>query len=805
MLADIKFGLRVLARSPSFTVAGALVLGLGIGVNSMMFTVYNAAFLKSLPFDRPEQVVHIHSRHLAQGWDRRGIRYEDFLEYRAQAKSFTDLAAMMYETHTIEQASGGRSSVLGGLVTANTFRLIGQRPWLGRDFQTGDERPDADPVVILSYALWQTQYGGDTDIVGRTITFSRRPFTVIGVMRAGMEFPVANKWWMPIVDTPQNRESFGFRGSFIFRVIGRLRADVTVEQSQTEMRGIAARLAIANPNMNKGIDAVVLPYLEFAVSPEEKLMTQTLFGAVSLVLLIAISNVANLALSRSVSRWREMSIRMAVGAGRWPLIRQVLIESVLLSLMGGLVGLALALVLVRWLVREIEPMGIPYWFDFSMDRVASAYLLVISVGSGIAFGLAPALQIVKTNLVSGLKEGGQQTTSSAGSSLLSHALVVAEIALTFVLMIGAGLFVRSLIKMQTVDVGFRTDGIITATVPLSETKYPTTVERNAFLDRLSQRLAGAADIESFTAAARQPAGGADQRFLRIADRDLTAPNGATPTVNTVSIAPGYFGALGLQVTRGREFVATDGAAGSESAIVNQRFAAQHWANEDPIGKRIGIGLVPMPWMTVVGVSPTIRQIDLQSKVEPLVYIPFRIYSPFYFKLIVRARTSTDAAASTIRDALLAMDPDFPPFDVATFDEHLDRLTLETRILTMLFSAFASIGVVLAALGVYAVAAYATSRRTREIGIRMALGANRQDIMRLVLGSGLKQIAVAIPIGLAGAIGTSRVLSGVLFEITPFDPSTFVSMSIAMAAIVVIACVIPAWRAARVNPVDALRT
>ena len=800
ILPDIRFGWRILAKSPGFTLAAVAAIALGIGVNSMMFTIYNAALFKTLPFESPRQIVHIHNRNLVEGWDRRGVFYEDFLEYRAQARSFEGLAAFMNNGYTISDERGAPHLTEGCLVTPNTFSLIGQRPLLGRDFRADDGMPDANKVAILSYGLWQTRYGGAPSILGTAVTLSAESYTIVGIMPRGMEFPDRSTLWVPIVDTAENRSSWYLRSGF--EVIGRLPSAVPPLQAQTELRGIAGRIAASRSGPAAGIEPVVLPYVEWEVSPRRRLMGQTLMGAVSFVLLIACANVANLLLSRAVQRSRETSIRVALGASRWRIVRQLLIESVMLSMLGGAVGLGFALILVRLFVVAIQPIGIPYWADWSMDATSFVYLLVICVMSGVLSGLAPALQISRTDVNEGLKETGRQATGGSRTRLLTHALVVAEISLTFVLMVGAGLLVRSLFTLQAVNLGFRTANVLTMTVPLDERQYPEAADRVAFADRLTERLASLPDVESFTIASGLPASGAGRMYLHLADRVMTNSEGSPPRIATTVIGAGYFDALGLTMPRGREFTPADGAPGAEAVIVNQRFAAQYWPGEDPVGQKIRLG--QGPWNTVVGVSPTIRQTSLRADVDALVYLPFRQFPTFWFSIMARVR-SPASAANVLREEVRKLDPGLPLLDMRTLDQYLDRLRGETRILSTLFSVFALIGLLLSAVGIYAVTAYATSQRTQEIGIRIALGAATRDVVWLVLGSGLRQLALALPIGMAFAIGVSRLLASVLFEVTPLDLVTFVSIPVMLSAMVLAACLVPARRAARLSPVDALRT
>jgi putative ABC transport system permease protein len=439
-----------------------------------------------------------------------------------------------------------------------------------------------------------------------------------------------------------------------------------------------------------------------------------------------------------------------------------------------------------------------------MDATSFVYLLVICVMSGVLLGLAPALQISRTDVTEGLKETGRQATGGSRTRLLTHALVVAEIGLTFVLMVGAGLLVRSLFTLQTVNLGFRTANVLTVTVPLDERKYPERADRVAFTDRLTARLASLPDVESLTIASELPASGGyiGRMDLHLAGRVIAHSEGTPPRIARTVIGAGYFAALGLTMPRGREFTPADGTPGAEAVIVNQRLAAQYWPGENPVGQKIRLG--QGPWNTVVGVSPTIRQTSLRPDVDALVYLPFRQLPTFWFSIMARVR-SPASAANMLREEVRKLDPDLPLLDMRTLDEYLDRLRGETRILSTLFSVFALIGLLLSAVGIYAVTACATSQRTQEIGIRIALGAATRDVVWLVLGAGLRQLALALPIGIAFAIAVSRLLSSVLFEVTPLDPVTFVSIPVMLSAIVLAACLVPARRAARLSPVDALRT
>ena len=735
---------------------------------------------------------------MPQGWEDRGFAYQRFLDYREQSRSFKGLGAYMETGYRLTGETGIVHGVSGSLASVGLFSLLGLRPALGRNFRDEDALPSSTPVVMLSHGLWQTQFGADPNIVGRQLRLDSIPRTIIGVMGKGMSFPRIARLWIPAVDTEENRNAWDFR--FGFFLVGRLAASTGKQQAETELRAITTRAEAQEPSQDRGTEPVVLPFAEWGIRPRDRVMGLTAFGAVSFVLLIACTNVANLLLSRAAGRQREVSIRLALGATRMRITRQLLVESVLLSLLGGTFGLGLALALIRLFAIAISPLGPPSWIDWSMDTTSFLYLTVSCVGCGILFGLAPALQVSGVKVSEGLQASARQSGGGRGGRLFAGGLVVAEIALTLILMVGAGLMVRSLIAMQTVDLGVDARRVLSTTLPLDDSKYPEAADRVAFAERLSAMLTPLPDIQSFTVASAIPGGGAEQAPLTVEGRE--ASNAEPAPVALVRIGDGYFQALGLAMVRGREFRPSDGRPGTEGAIVNQRFAAKYWPNQDPLGQRIRLGRGP--WRQVLGVSPEIRQTSLRRDNDPLVYAPFREAPPYHFKAMVRIRGGMEGAAQAIRTAFRQLDPDLLVPDVESLEGTLRELSRETRILGMLFSLFASVGVFLAALGIYSVTAYAASRRTREIGIRMALGATAEDIVRLILRSGVKQLVAALMIGLPLALALSRVFASVLFEVTPLDPLTFIAVPVGLSAVVLAACWIPARRASRLQPTDALR-
>ena len=797
---DIRYSLRMLGKSPGFTLVAIVALGLGIGVNSMMFTIYNAAMFKSLPFERPREIVYINHQNLSAGRNQIGVTYDDFTEYRRQSRSLSAIAAFDEGGFNFSDERALPERLTGTRLSANTFSVIGQKVFLGRDFADIDERPGAEPVAILSYAQWQTRYAGDLSIIGKVVKINGQYHTVIGIMPQDMAFPSESRFWIPAIPTPEDHE----RRPPNFDVLGRLRGGVTPLEAQTEMRGIAVQLASAHPDTNKNVEPRVRPFIDWVLDEGDQQILQTLVGAVGFVLLIACANVANLLLSRAVHRSRETAVRLAIGASRWRIVRQLLLESVILGLLGGVLGLAFAKAAVKWFAAAVAPLGIPYWMDWSMDGRTFLYLFAISFATGILFGLAPALQISKTSVNDGLKESGRSSSGGVRTRRLTNAFVVGEITLTMVLMVGAGLMVRSLLNRQALNAGVNFENVITMQLSLTRDKYPDSSNWIALADRLSEELRVLPDIESMTIASHLPAGGAFSIPLRLEDRNIADANGGLPSVATIVTGPGYFRALGVAVERGREFTDFDGKPGAEAAIVNERFAAQYWPGENAIGKRIQLDNHG-PWISVIGISPPIRQRNLrQQQIDPMIYVPFRQMPRANFRLLARTRSPEDAVSRLLRTEVHKLDPDLPLFNMMTLSRFRDDLMREPRILTAMFSIFAVIGLLLSVVGIYAVTAYATSQRNQEIGIRMALGASNRKIVWLVLRLGLMQLAVGLPLGVAGAFLTSRLLMRIVFQITTTDFETFVGIPALLTITVAGACLLPAVRAARLNPVEALR-
>ena len=815
MLKDLRYALTLIAKERWYSAVAVVALSLGIGLNATVFTLVNAVLIRGLPFRDSGQLYMISSQFKGAG-SGGGVSAADLADWRAQSKSFTALGGFNGFGANISDDRSAPQQAQGTRVTANTFSILGQPPLLGRDFAAGEDRKGAESVVILGYALWKTRYDADPKVIGRSIRINGAPATVIGVMPDNMRFPTNAELWMPLIPTTTQE----VRSARFIQVFGRLRGDATRARAQTELNGIAARLTAAYPDTNKDFASTVIQtFNERFNNGPIRVVFLSMMGAVGFVLLIACANVANLQLSRSVRRSREVAVRMALGATRWRVVRQLLIESIVLGLFGGILGLALAVVGVRLFDRAVQGVGKPYWIVFSMDYTVFAFLLAVCVVTGVLFGLAPALQVSRTNVNEILKEGGRGNAGGRRARWMTGTMVVLELALTLVLLVGAGLMIRSFLKLYTADYGIRTDNLMTMRMGLPQTKYPSADARRAFYDRLSPRLKGIAGVESVALTTSVPPFGAGTSKVEVEGRPPLKPGEQAPETGQITISPDFFQTVGVQLLRGRAFTETDGAPGSETTIVNEKLAALLFPKEDPMGRRIrfineaprgpqppGAPAPPaQPWRTIVGICPTLRHTnDRGAEAIAAAYVPLRQDPTGFTIMLVRSRLEPGAVMNAVRREVQAVDPDQPVFTVQTMTDLLNQQTWPYRVFGSLFAIFAFIALVMSAVGLYAVMAYSVTQRTAEIGVRMALGAEGRQVSWLVLKRGLLQAALGLSIGLGGAFFLSKVLRSLLIGISPTDLVTFVVITVILASVAIAACLIPARRATRVDPLVALR-
>ena len=805
---NLKYAFRMLIKDPWFTSVAVLALGLGIGVNSTVFTFVNAVLLRGLPFANADQIVHINSRNTAEG-NGLGVSYPDYQDWRVQARSFASLAGYQPMTMNISDSGHPPERASGVRVTANAFGVIGERPITGRDFRDGEDRKSAEPVVLLGHGLWKTRYGSDPNIIGRSIKINEVPTTVIGVMAEGMKFPNNADLWLPLApDAEMERRDVRRMNLF-----GRLGPGVRLKQAQTELTGIAKALEQQYPDTNKAIDAQVMTFNDRFNGGPIRAVFLALMGAVGFVLLIACANVANLLLSRSARRSREIAVRIALGASRGRVIRQLLVESTLLACLGGVLGLLLSLVGIRLFDMAVADVGKPYWIRFTMDATVFGFLVAVCFATGLIFGIVPALQVSKTNLNEILKEGGRGNAGGRRARWLASSMVVAELALTVVLLAGAGLMLRSFLNMYSMDLGVDTSRMLTMRLQLADKKYPTPDQRRLFFDALLPRLSAIPGVAAASITSAPPAaGGGGSRQLEIEGRPA-ADAKKLPEITMLFVSDTYFDTLDVTMRQGRTLRETDGKPGSEGVVVNARFASQFFPGEDVIGRRIRLKLggrgpdtqQEKPWMTIIGVAPTVRQRSVQD-VDPdaVAYLSYRLEPPTGTAILIRSQGDPGSLTSAVREAVQATDPDQPVFDVRTMDQLFAQNRWPYRVFGTMFTIFAIIALVLAAVGIYAVTAYSVTQRTQEIGVRMALGAQAGQVSWLILRQGLVQLVIGLVLGTAGALAAAPVLSTLLVQITPSDPVTLIGIGLVFTAVTICACLIPARRATRLDPLTALR-
>jgi len=801
VLQDLRFAFRLIARDRWFSAAVIVVLALGIGANTVGFTMVNAAFLRGLPFEEADRLYVLSLTNRAGR--RSNVSRPELQDWRDRSRSFAGLAGYRDAAMNISDDRALPELANGTWLTANTFSLLRQQPLLGRDFAAGDERTGAEPVAIIGYALWKNRYGNDPNVLGRTMRIDGQPTTIVGVMPDRMRFPDNSQVWAPFVPTEVQKR----RDGRALRVFGRLKDGTERREAQAEMSGIAEQLKSAYPEATRDLVGLrVETFTERYIGGGGRPMLMTVMGAVVFVLLIACANVANLLLSRSAYRAREIAVRTAMGATRWRVVRQLLLESVVLAVIGGSIGLLLAVAGVNVFAAAIQNAGLPYWVVFSMDYVVFMYVAAICVLTAVLFGLAPALHVSKTNHSDVLKEGGRGTTGHGRVRWFSSAMVVTELALTVVLLAGAGLMVRSFMTLYAVDIGIDTDRLMTMRLELPDSKYPNAEDRRAFFDRLEPRLAAIPGVEAAAVTTGVPSRDGGERLLEIDARTTDA----TPVhVSTVAITPRFFEVVGVPLVRGRNFHDGDGAPGSETVVINEDLAARFFPGEDPIGRRLRFterepapGRPPDAWRTIVGISGRILHgSSLDLYVNAVVYIPYRQESPAAASLLVRSALPPGSVMDGVRREVQAIDRDQPVLTIQTLEQLLALDRWWSRTWGSMFGIFAVIALVLSSVGLYGVMAYSVTQRTQEIGVRMAVGAQRWQVSWLILKRGLVQIATGLTVGLAGALALGRVLRA---GIMPTDPATFAAVALLLSLVCVAACLLPARRATRVDPVVALR-
>jgi predicted permease len=807
---DLRYGARMLAKSPGFTLVAVLTLALGIGANSAIFSVVHGVLLKPLPYPAPDRIVTV-----ALTFPLRNIellRADDYLDWREQSQSFTRLAGYDIRDASLT-GSGEAERLMLGRVSSDFFPLLGVKPLLGRDFRPEEDRPGGESVALLSQRLWQRRFGSDPNIIGKTLTLDGAGFLVVGVMESVIRFPGSGGFfemahqsdidvWVPLALNVRvdKRREFAPIG-----VIGRLKPDITLAQAQADMEAITRRIRQAHPNEYEGAEVKVSRLSEQMVGKARSALL-ILSGAVAFVLLIACVNVANLLLVRAMARRRELAVRAALGAGRARLIRQLLTETAILSFLGGVIGLLLAWGSVRWLVA-LEPDWIPRVQELGINGTVLGFIFLISILTGVTAGLLPALLASQTDLNEALKEGlGAKFFTRRGWWRASPTLVAAEIALSLVLLIGAGLMVKSFLRLLGVEKGFQPENVLTMKLRLSHSKYPSrSPQRLTYCRELLARLQALPGVQSAALTTWLPLTGLTGRGVLNVEGRPQWERGKAPIVEISTVSPDYFRTLRAQMRAGRAFNEDDRADAPPVVIINETLARRFFPGEDPLRWRLDSFDPKSPWAAIVGVVADVKHLGLDEEVRPEIYLPYSQKPvPIDPILVVRTTIEPDRLAAALRREITAGDPDQPVYEVMTMEQRLANSMALRRNGMLLFGVFAAVALIIAAIGIYGVISYSVGQRTREIGIRMALGAERRDVLKLVLKQGLKLISAGLTIGLIASLAVTRVMKNLLFEVSVTDPPTFVVIALILNIIALIACLVPARRATKVDPIVALR-
>ncbi|MGI8565502.1 MAG: ABC transporter permease, partial [Pyrinomonadaceae bacterium] len=687
----------------------------------------------------------------------------------------------------------------GGIVSHNTFEILGATPMLGRTFRPEEDGPDQSDVVILSHGLWERRFGANSGIIGGSIVVNNRARTVVGVMPLGFKFPETAELWIPLTPEVKNWT----RNDHGISAVGRLKPGVTLEQAQADISAVARRIEEQHPVTNEGMGVNLIPLRDGLVGDFRKALL-LLLGVVGLVLAIARANVANLLLARASARQREIAVRAALGASRWRVFRQLLTESFLLGATGGVLGLVLALWGLDLLLAAI-PVDLPFWMKFNLDWRVLGFAAGTALLTSLIFGVAPALQAARIDLNETLKEGGR---GGAGASRhrLRRALVVAEVALSLILLIGAGLMTRSFLRLQQVNPGLNAENVLTLRVSLPSAKYDAPEKRHEFFKQMLERTRALPGVESAGAVSYLPlSGGGWGRSLTVEDHPLLSV-GQAPSINHCVITPDYFRAMGITLLTGRDFTDADARDALKVTIIDERLAREYWPNESPLGKRVRFGPPEdnEPWHTIVGVAGEVKHESLNLTQRKSVYLPHAQVSIGGMALAVRTRANPESLAAAIRNQVRELDPNQPVTAVRTMNEVVSRSVWQPRLYAILFGVFAAVALLLASVGIYGVMSYAVAQRTHEIGIRMALGAQHGDVLRLVISQGMWLVLVGVGIGVLASLVLTRLMGSLLFGVGATDPVTFAGVTVLLAAAALIACYIPARRATKVDPMVALR-
>jgi putative ABC transport system permease protein len=796
IINDIRYGLRGLLKRPGFTAIALIALALGIGANTAIFSLVNAVILQPLPYHDPDRLVWVFGN-VRNGANRASVAPLDFLDYRSQNKTFEQLAASVSITRPMNLTGSGEPERLtASVITGNYFDTFGVRPTLGRGFSLENEKSGQDQVTVLSYAFWQTRFGGDPNIVNKTINLDGKAYEVLGVMPAEVVLPQPAQLWVPL--NFDSDPEMKMRKAHFLRPLGRLKAGVTLNQAQADTDLIAAQLEQQYPDSNTGWGLRLIPLREVLVGGSRPLLF-ILFGVVGFVLLIACANVANLLLVRAAARQREIAMRTALGAGRLRIIRQMITESLLLAICGGALGALLATAGVKLLVA-LSADSLPPTANVKINATVLAFTLLISLATGLLFGLAPVFRMMKENLVDALKDGMRGSEATLKNRTRS-VLVVFESALAVMLLIAAGLLIRSLVALQNVDPGFDANNVLTMRVDLPRQKYDTPEKTSNFFEQLETRVAGLPGVEGVGLITELPLSGQPNDMPFTVEGRPTVASTQPFGADFRRVNQNYFSAMRIPLRRGRNFTAQEVRRSDKVIVVSQQLVDTVFPNEEPLGKRLVMGVGNEPF-EIIGIVGDIRHRALQAQPLPAMYMPS--HEPSWMNLVIRTQGDPLSLVGGVRKELNALDPDQPIAAIRPMTEWVAMSVAGARYRTTLLGLFALLAMILAATGIYGVMSYSVAQRTQEIGVRMALGARPLDVLLLVVRQGMMLVLIGVVVGLVGALVLTRVMSSLLFAVTERDPVTFVAVAALLIAVAFIACFVPARRATKVDPLLALR-
>jgi putative ABC transport system permease protein len=801
MITDLRYALRQLIKSPGFTLIAVLTLALGIGANTAIFSVVNTVLLQPLPYKETNHLLALSLVFEQGGPEGSPLSPADVFDFQAQNRN-RDFDFAGFSDNVFSYTGGSNpEQIAGAWTTADFFSTLGVAPLLGRGFLPNEDRAGGRSVVVLSENFWRSHFNADPQVLGRSINLNGLTRTIVGVMPASFQFPdrTMQLWVALPLETPTTR------GPYFLRGLLRFPNEVSLEQARAELAAMASAIRRAHPELPPNYGYITTPLNDWLVGKVRPALL-VLLGAVGLVLLIAALNVANLLLSRAATREREISIRAALGASRGRIMRQFLTENLLLAAAGGSAGLLLSV----WgidLLRTLGPDNVPRLQDVTVDRWVLGWTALISLGSGLFFGLAPAWQGSRLNLNAALKEGGRSGGEASGARRLRSGLVVCEVALAMMLLIAAGLLIRSFLRLEKVHPGFAKEQILTMQVPLPRAKYPEPALVVGFYDRLLQKVQTLPGVQAAALTSSLPPNGLEVSDTFLAEGQPAVDDAHAPLGSFLLTTPGYFSTLGVALQQGRDFNEHDTANSTPVVIINQTLARKYFPGQNPLGKRLkegGTDRKGTSWMQVIGVVGDVKYEGLERPTAPAYYLPFQQNPMRDMFLVLHTGMKPSAIAASVRAAVRAIDPEIPVARVNTMRELVESSIAQPRFRTFLLGVFSALAMVLAAIGIYGVVAYSVAQRTREISIRMALGAQRRDVLTLVVRQGLILTLLGIGAGLVGAFLLTRLMESLLFGVVPSDPATFLGISLLLLAIAFLACYLPARRATKVDPMVALR-